>query len=1346
MTAVEIVGVLRLRDEMTAALRPIRANLGDVRAELHTLERQLRTTGESMRSVGTALTAGLTVPIAGASTAALHLSGQFEATTTKLTSLAGVTATDLQRVREHILQLAPAVGIGPAALADAMTIVSSTVSDTTVAMEILDIAAKGSAAGMGETKDIARALTAVINSYGAENISAARAGDILTQAVKDGGAEAKELAPTLANVVPMAAQLGISFEEVAANIATFTRLGVPASEAVTSLSGVMTALLKPTEEGKDALAAIGLTYEQLRAQVADGGLMSALQTLNTRFGDNKTALADVFGRVEALRNMMGTAGQQAETYAEVLDRVTKSAGTLDGAFDAMMGTQVQTWGQFWAQVQVLAIQFGDALVPALKSVLQAAKPVLEFAISAVEWFTKLPSPVQTTVIGIGALAAALGPIVFTLGGLASSIGSVMAIAAPFGGVLAVLASGPVAAIAIGIIGVVTAITNFKNSMNDLEDKAKQSRAFSEKAKEAEEMTRQAKAAAAAAGPLHAGMQITIDLSKGLNRERKAAAPIIAAVSAGERGLSADYKAQQEALEEIKKAREEIRLAQIPLTAAQQAEARALFELGVSHKAIAADIGASTIQVKLFEQGLKDADEALEDSIANSRELGRETAAAVNRMMGGQTVLRDLAVAMGDLQGGIGSIYSQIGLLTGRVTTELFSPAIQGGKGIVQTTFEADDALNQLADTFVRLGQASGGSLGSILSGVGQMIVMLQAAREQAALMGRDPVTGQPVALGGNFGYLSTVFNPRATSAQRWSAGIASATAISQGAMNVWSATQSRGSMWGNAGAGALAGAQAGAVGGAWGVAIGAAAGLIVGIIRGKPEWAKAADEIGRDFGVKIGEELARAVAETAKGVEITGGSEGYRKMMQREVASFMHLSDIIAAGGGLDADNLGTFTSQLPTMFQDVKAGVMKAKDAAKVLDETWQQFVEAGTDAVSGRLNPALVETIKLMAKAGVESKAVKAYLQEQASVAIAGANAAIGFLTPQFGYWQQLSDSIKEATRAGDDWMKSHIDGRRSLADMQAEQAGLAQQMKGQLEDLAVIAVASFGAAMASGASFTEALRAAGPGLDQLKVAFENLGLSSDNVLFSTLAFQSTIMKENPHLMTAIGGLADGMVALSNMGMLNVDTFAAMQRTGMEMYVRLQAAVAAHGGSTKDALLPMQEYLHRAAEQAELLGIPLDENTQMLINQSKELGIWKEKGKSASDLILDGMKDLVASVKDLIGQLRSIPNIAYTVTEHRRYTYENPEPGDPNIPPPIPMAGGGFWQVSRPTLFLAGEAGSEEVAFSGAGRHLSRGGSGGNAETNQLLRRLVDRLAFVDTLSDDLTRSLTTALQQHG
>jgi hypothetical protein len=142
------------------------------------------------------------------------------------------------------------------------------------------------------------------------------------------------------------------------------------------------------------------------------------------------------------------------------------------------------------------------------------------------------------------------------------------------------------------------------------------------------------------------------------------------------------------------------------------------------------------------------------------------------------------------------------------------------------------------------------------------------------------------------------------------------------------------------------------------------------------------------------------------------------------------------------------------------------------------------------------------------------------------------------------------------------------------------------------------------------------------------------------------------------------------------------------------------------------MQDYLHKAQRAAEELGIPIDDNTQMLIDQSKELGIWKEAGKTATDKMVDGFERLINKLDEFINRLAGIPNPTIEPTLNLPELPDNWgswTPDGPRLVDAIPMAEGGSGTVRKPTLFLAGEAGPEQFAFSGAGKTF--GSSGGTS-----------------------------------
>ena len=152
--------------------------------------------GRTMANFGANLTKYVTVPLAGAAVAVFKFGKDFEKELSKVVGLVGVSRDQVDAWGKDILELAPELGKAPRELADALFFVTSAGIRGAEAMEVLEMAGKASAAGLGETKTIADLVTSAMNAYGKENLSAAQATDIVTAAVREGKAEAAELAAT----------------------------------------------------------------------------------------------------------------------------------------------------------------------------------------------------------------------------------------------------------------------------------------------------------------------------------------------------------------------------------------------------------------------------------------------------------------------------------------------------------------------------------------------------------------------------------------------------------------------------------------------------------------------------------------------------------------------------------------------------------------------------------------------------------------------------------------------------------------------------------------------------------------------------------------------------------------------------------------------------------------------------------------------------------------------------------------------------------------------------------------------------------------------------------------------
>lgn len=381
----------------------------------------------ALSRIGTRLTVGITLPVAGAAVALSRMGATFDQTLTRIGTLANATESEVESFRAAVLKLAPAVAQTPTGLAEGLLAITSAGVRGQQALDVLERSAKAATVGLGDTQTVARLVSAALQAYGSSGLTATRATDVLVASVRAGAAEADQMAGALGNVIGLASQVGVSFEQVAAFVATFTRVGVSADEAVTALRGALLTILSPSDQAAQALRAVGLSSEVLRQQIRERGLAETFIGLVNTFRGNEEGLAAIVENVRALSGVLSTAGAQADAFRGVLEEITGSAGILDETFARTAERPAFTFQQFRVAAETTATAVGDKLAPALARVMRALDPVLSIGGAAVQIFAALPLPIQSTAIALGAMAVAAGPLILLMQGLVKVIGSLIAI-------------------------------------------------------------------------------------------------------------------------------------------------------------------------------------------------------------------------------------------------------------------------------------------------------------------------------------------------------------------------------------------------------------------------------------------------------------------------------------------------------------------------------------------------------------------------------------------------------------------------------------------------------------------------------------------------------------------------------------------------------------------------------------------------------------------------------------------------------------------------------------------------------------------------------------------------------
>lgn len=335
---------------------------------------------------------------------AVRVATEFDASVTRINTLVGVARQQVQGWRGDLIALAGDVGRGPNELARALFVVTSAGERGAEALEVVAKAGRASAAGLGDTATIARTTTAALQAYKESGLTAAQATDVLVATVREGNLEAESLAGSLGRVLGIAAETGVSFAEVGGFVATFTRLGVGAEEAVTALRGTLNLLFKSGKDGQKALQAVGLSMDEVRASIREKGLAQTLVDLVAAFGDNQELLARFVPNVRALSGVLGTAGAQAQQFLEIEKSVVESTGDLDRAFEGVRDTPTQIFARLRASIEGVAIAIGEGVASALADGANDIQQWLVDNRDAVrEWGQTLGEAIRVAVAGLQVL-------------------------------------------------------------------------------------------------------------------------------------------------------------------------------------------------------------------------------------------------------------------------------------------------------------------------------------------------------------------------------------------------------------------------------------------------------------------------------------------------------------------------------------------------------------------------------------------------------------------------------------------------------------------------------------------------------------------------------------------------------------------------------------------------------------------------------------------------------------------------------------------------------------------------------------------------------------------------------
>lgn len=321
------------------------------------IQNSSKTISDGIKNIGKIVASASAIIVAGITTAVIE-ANKFNKEFANVSTLIDPAIVDIKTMKGELLGLDSRLGSATELTQGLYEAISASI-DPANAVKFVGEAAIFAKAALIDTNTAVDVLTTGLNAYGYQADQAGRISDILFQTIMVGKTNGEELSATIGNVIPMAASMGLSFENLGASIAEMTKQGIGSAESTTQLSAVMTELLKPSDELKTAMNNAGFATGD--AVTKSDNFQEALQKIIAQTDGSKEALAKLFPQVNSLRAVMALTGEGSKNFANTLDQMKNSSGSTQVAFEK----QEITFETLSNSVNKLWILIGERFLPVI---------------------------------------------------------------------------------------------------------------------------------------------------------------------------------------------------------------------------------------------------------------------------------------------------------------------------------------------------------------------------------------------------------------------------------------------------------------------------------------------------------------------------------------------------------------------------------------------------------------------------------------------------------------------------------------------------------------------------------------------------------------------------------------------------------------------------------------------------------------------------------------------------------------------------------------------------------------------------------------------------------------------
>jgi len=306
----------------------------------------------------------------GAVTAAMKLVGdsigvaaELEKGMANVNTILKLTPPELENIKDELIGISLETPQGIDVLAKGLYDLASSGVAAADAQYALKQASMAATAGVTTVDTAVRAGMAVINAYGMNVKDLSSVYDLQFKTVEKGVLTYEEYARAIGNVLPSAASLGVSFEDLSAAIAQITLAGIDAQSATTYLARAFDEMVGKKNKWADLGVAIFDASGEFRGMDAVIGDLSRQMTgLTTE--QQKMKLETLEMREQGQKAILALINNYG-SFKNVIDETKKSHDAMAEAFGVQMNTFDAQAKLFKTELNVALEGLGSKILPIL---------------------------------------------------------------------------------------------------------------------------------------------------------------------------------------------------------------------------------------------------------------------------------------------------------------------------------------------------------------------------------------------------------------------------------------------------------------------------------------------------------------------------------------------------------------------------------------------------------------------------------------------------------------------------------------------------------------------------------------------------------------------------------------------------------------------------------------------------------------------------------------------------------------------------------------------------------------------------------------------------------------------